>query len=161
MKYFLRPLIVLLFPVASISQQAAHYAEQQKKLSDSLYQALREAPNDTIRMDASRALGFYYQLIQLDSALYYHEQQLQLAKKLKLGLWEADAYSQKDDVLNHMGNYPKALLAQMEGKKIAENPASEKNSWNVSRFSNSENAHHARLSILAMHGEGAPSDRLE
>ena len=43
---------------------------------------LYEVITDTLKMSASRSLGFYYQEINRDSALHYHQQQLAWAQKL-------------------------------------------------------------------------------
>src|SRR5204863_1997119 len=121
-------------------QQNLYYDQEQKKQLDSLRLALKTATNDTLRMEIYWALGFNYMEIKNDSALYFHEQQLLLAKKLKLKLWEADSYDFAGYALNLLGNYPKALQYLLQGIKIAEDPETEKRIWNVSFFNDSGDA---------------------
>ncbi|MEO6328573.1 MAG: ATP-binding protein [Ginsengibacter sp.] len=102
---------------------------QQGKL-DSLHLALRNAANDTIRMDAYGQLGSYYQIIDVDSSHFYLAKSLSIARKLKLKLYEAG-------ILHHLGNmlastnYPQALQILLQALKITDDPASEKNVWHL------------------------------
>lgn len=85
MKTLFRIFFLLMLPVASSAQDDQHYI-------DSMHTALENAANDTIRLDINRKLGFYFQDGAADIGLVYHQEQLALAKKLNLKLWEADAY---------------------------------------------------------------------
>ncbi len=96
-----------------------------KKL-DSLKQALKNAANDTIRMDAYFNLALYYLETNRDNAVYYEDKSIALAKELGIKLNEAAALSDKGYALIGLGKYPASLESLSEALKIAENPASEK-----------------------------------
>ena len=97
---------------------------QQNKL-DSLHRALKNAANDTIRMDVLSQLGFYYYNNNFDSSDFNLAQSLSLAQKLKLKLFEAGILSSQAYHFS-WSNYPKALELSLQSLKIAEDPASEK-----------------------------------
>jgi len=143
MKAFINIILFLLLPSFARSQPSPYYVQQQKKLLDSLQLVLKTATNDTLRMEIYYHLGQYYSEIKRDSALYYLEQQLLLAKKLKLKLWEAVSYDFAGYMLNSLGNYPKSLQYLLEGIKIAEDPETEKGIWKLEG-----NARSARLGVL-------------
>ena len=140
-------LMCLLSPLKFLGQTTEPTIDERLQ---TLHKSLREAENDSLRMDSYRELGFYYQNGNPDSALYYHQLQLGLAKKLKMKLWEADAYQQIGYVQILLINFSESLLSFFEAFKIAEDEESEKNVWNVSRFSFSKNPHEARLATLGM-----------
>ncbi|MEJ2105191.1 MAG: hypothetical protein P8X47_11530 [Ignavibacteriaceae bacterium] len=96
-----------------------------KKL-DSLQLALRNAANDTVRLDAYYNLALYYLEINRDSSVYYDNKCISLAQKLRLKLIEAAALSDKGYALLALGKYPSALESLSEAFQIAENPATEK-----------------------------------
>jgi signal transduction histidine kinase len=96
-----------------------------KKL-DSLQLALRNAANDTVRMDAYYNLALYYLETNRDSAVYYDNKCIVLAQQLGIKLDEAAALSDRGYSLIALGKYPSALESLSEAMKIAENPASEK-----------------------------------
>ena len=98
---------------------------------DRLQLALKNAANDTVRMDAYYSLALYYLETNRDSAVYYEDKSIALAQQLKLKLNEAHALSDKGYALIGLGKYPSALESLSEALKIAENPASEKYNWNL------------------------------
>ncbi len=104
-------------------------AQSQPDKLDSLHMALKNAANDTIRMDVLSQLGWYHYNINYDSARFYWAQGLSIAQKLKLKLYEAGILSQAFDL--SWSNYPKALELFLQALQIAEDPASEKNVWNL------------------------------
>jgi len=143
MKSILKILAFIIMPLLAMAQNPITYR-------DSLLTALRKAPNDTIRMDISRKLGFYYQDTEARVALPYHKNQLKIARKLDLKLWEADAYQQiaycYGQNINLTESYKNFLLAL----KVAEDPSSSKNGWGYSNFSYSKSPEEARQSIEGM-----------
>ncbi len=143
-----------LLPVFANAQFDPNWGFVNPQQADSLKKSLSIEKNDTLRMAANRSLGFYYQETKLDSALYFHQQQLKLAKKLDIKMWLADAYSQVGYQLLTMGNATQAYDNFIEAEKIAEDKENEKSNWHYSVFSNSKNLHDARLSILAMNYNG-------
>ena len=94
---------------------------------DSLHHEFITSNNDTVRLDLANILWEYYIEVKPDSALYFGEQQLILAKKLKLKLDEAMALNMMGFALEDIGNYPGALQALLSALAIAEDPKSEKN----------------------------------
>ncbi len=96
-----------------------------------LHQALNNAANDTIRMDIFMNLALQFNEINRDSALYYLAAGLPIAQKLKLKLVEAHLRENQGYMYTGIDNYPKALESFLQALKIAEDPASEKNVWNL------------------------------
>jgi two-component system, NtrC family, sensor kinase len=143
MKHIAGILILLLLPLLSQAQVGSSY-------QDSLITELNNAPNDTIRMDINRKLGFFYQDSETEKAEVYHMAQLDFAKKLQLKLWEADAYQQIAYCYNIRFNLPLAYENYMKALEIAEDPGAAQNSWGYSNFSYSRSPDEARLSILGM-----------
>ena len=115
---------------------------------DSLQQAFKTTANDTVRMDLSRELGLCYIEGRADSAVYFHELQLSIARKLNLKLWQADALDNLGYALKRMGKYPQGLTYLNEGIKIAGNPEAEKNIFKITKFSQKGIPHFARLTVL-------------
>src|SRR3954467_4721369 len=109
MKLFIKLMLLLLLPVFLKAQQNPYWQEPTKTQADSLRNLLQNSSNDSLRMYLSRQLGLYYQEIQRDSSLYFFEQQLLLAQKLKLKIWEAEAYRGIGYVSVLLGNYPRSL----------------------------------------------------
>ncbi len=119
--------------------------QSQQNTSDSLHLVLQNAPNDTIRMDVFNQLAWYYYTINYDSARLYWGQSLSIAQKLKLKLWEAGILSSQAYDFS-WSNYPKSLELFLQALKIAEDPSSEKNTWNLPP---GRTPHDERLSTLS------------
>ena len=149
MKPLFKIITLVLLPVFSMAQVNPLYLEPTKKQADSLRIELNKNINDTLRMLAYRELSLYYLDINLDSALFFIEKDLPLAKKLNLKLWEADAYDLIGIITTNQGNYARALKSYNAAFQIAENSDSEKNIWNISKFTDSKSPEFARLSMLA------------
>ena len=150
MKLFLKIFLILLLPVCSSAQVSPLFLEPTKKQADSLRIVLKEASKDTIRMVALRELSLFYLDINADSALYYIEQELPIVKKLNLKIWEADALDLHGLILSNQGNYPKSLQSFIEAIKIAEDKETEKNIWQISKFTYGKDPNIARLTMLAI-----------
>ena len=71
-----------MIPAFAMAQKDPTWGYVTDKQADSLKHSVATEKNDTIRLAAFRSLGFYYQDFIADSGLYFHEQQLALAKKL-------------------------------------------------------------------------------
>ena len=117
-------------------------AQSGQKQLDSLHVALKNASNDTVRMDVYFQLELFYNEINLDSSLFYLDQSIPIAQKLKLKINEAGALTNKGYMLMHLGDYPKSLETFLQALKIEENPASEKYTWNLPK---EQTPHNARL----------------
>ena len=136
-------------PFFSMAQVNPLYIEPTKKQADSLLVELKKEINDTLRMAAYRELALYYLDINADSTLFFVERDLPLAKKLQLKLWEADALDLMAIVLSSQGNFVKSLISYNAAFQIVESRESEKNIWNISKFTDSKLPEFARLSLLA------------
>jgi len=150
MKSFVKICLLCLLPFFSLAQIDPTWGYVTAHQADSLKHAVLTEKNDTLKMAACRSLGFYYQDFIADSGLYFHEKQLTLSKKLNKRLWQADAYSQAGYCLVLLSDYVKAYEYHSEALKLAEDEKNESDNWRPWTFSNSENSHNARISILAM-----------
>ncbi len=138
MKNLVKIILLLMLPVFASAQSG------QKQL-DSLQVTLKNAANDTIRMEVYYQLGVYYNEINRDSSLFYLNKSIPLAQKLKLKINEAKVLSVKGYMLTQIGNYPRSLETFLQALKIAEDPASEKYTWNLPKGKTPQNA---RLNAL-------------
>ncbi len=113
---------------------------------------LDKAPSDTFRMKIYDQLGWDYAEINRDSALFYFEKELPIARKLNLEIYEAASLTGIGYALGQLGNSPASLESHLEAQKIASSPAAEKNPWNLTN--NTWNTSHstdpkiARLDLL-------------
>ncbi len=108
---------------------------------------LNNVSNDTIRMDIYDQLAYYFSEVNPDSALLNTEKELQIARQLKLKIYEANALVNQGYAFTNLINYPKALEAFLGAQKIAEDTAIEKTAWH---FSNSQSPREVRISILTV-----------
>ncbi len=98
---------------------------------DSIRTALQKVTNDTIRMDVIDKLAFAFTESNSDSALFYYDKSILLADKLRLRIDEVAKLDMKGYILSTRRNYPQSLATFLQAKKIAEDPASEKNTWHL------------------------------
>ena len=140
--------LFILLPVFSLAQVNPLFLEPTKEQADSLRIVLNENINDTLRMAANRELALFYFDIDLDSAFFYIERDLPLARKLQLKIWEADALDLMGLITSSQGNYVIAIRSFNEALQIVENKECEKNIWNISKFTNNGTPEFARLSML-------------
>ena len=106
-------------------------AQSPQSEPDSLHRVVQFAKNDTIRMHAFRALGSYYDDLSLDSAVYYFEKALTIARQLQLKLDEPDFNVALSFSTSKMGNYPRSLKLLNAALDIANNPDNEKYIYNL------------------------------
>ena len=132
--------IALLFSVPLLSKAQLIW-------SDSLVQAYKNAPNDSVCYILNgKILNFYFKT-NLDSALKYAETGLMIAKRNRMQLAEVIYYSLLADQLTNKGKYAEALKYFLVAFAIAENPAIENgNNW---KLNNDKSIHYQRLSILS------------
>ena len=127
---FLNVLIVIsLFPCLLRGQMNPFYFQQVLPDRDSLEKILRNTKDEFTIINTNREIGFLYYENKRDSAMFYFEKCLLLAKKANRKLWEADACNSIGFICYTQGNYPRALQFILQSKKIAEDPESEKNAW--------------------------------
>ncbi len=99
-------------------------------LPDSLRTAHVHAGNDSARYMTSKYLYDYYEELNKDSAFYYAQQCLQLAKRNNEILAEAIYMDNTAYQLIGMGKYAEALQYVLDVFKIVEDPKNERlNSW--------------------------------
>jgi two-component system, NtrC family, sensor kinase len=124
MKRILKLILLLMLPAFITAQPDETQLER-------LHRNLKDASNDTIRMDVYLNLALYYNEINRDSSLFYLAKGLPIAQKLKLKIYEAHILENRGYMLTGIGNYPKALESFLAALKILENPESEKYAWNL------------------------------
>ena len=101
-------------------------AQFQHNQLDSMFAILKNAANDTIRMDAYYKLGSFYDDVNLDSSVYYGEKGASIARDLHLKLNEAEMIANMSWPLGKMGNYPRALKLLNQALEIANDPSNQK-----------------------------------
>ena len=149
MKSFLKILMLLLPPIFSLAQVNPLYLEPTKKEADSLRISLTQNINDTLKMAAYRELALYYLDVSLDSAMYFIEKDVPLAKKLNLKIWEADGLDLYGLISRNQGKYVQAVKAFNQALTLVEDKITEQNIWRISKFTNSTSPRLARLSMHA------------
>jgi len=120
MKTCIRLLLLLIISTMANAQQGN---------PDSLKQALKNASSDSARYDIHCKLAIYYQEDKRDSALYYAEEALILAKKNNKKLDEAFALDTKGYILMHLGKLLESYRCYPAALEIAENPKNENKTW--------------------------------
>jgi signal transduction histidine kinase len=95
-----------------------------------LKEAYLMAKDDSTRQNALINLEYYYSEVNRDSALYYNEQRLVIAKKIGYKLLEAAALNMKGYQKIHKGEYAEALKCLQESLKIIQDSNNlEMNHW--------------------------------
>jgi len=109
------------------------YAEQSN--TDSLRRILQNASTDSARHNACVELYYFYLELNRDSALYYAEMRLTLAKQNEQKLAEAFALASKGYQYNHMGRYSESFQSLLQALRIAEDPNNEEVAgWRIAQF---------------------------
>jgi two-component system, NtrC family, sensor kinase len=124
MKSLVKLSLLLILPVFTSAQTQITQLE-------SLHRNLKNASNDTIKMDVYLNLALYFNEINRDSSLFYLAHGLPIAQKLNLKLYEAQILENRGYMLTGIGNYPKALVSFLASLKIVTDPESEKYVWNL------------------------------
>ena len=113
---------------------------------DSLMWALKDAPNDAVRYQMCDELYGFYEEVDRDSALYYAEMGIKLAKRKGQRLVLALSLSWKGYQLVQKGRYGDGLQCYLQAIHIAEGTKNEEDSWLLYRYDKPETI---RFSILA------------
>ena len=106
---------------------AANFLVAQMNILDSLRISAKNTRNDTLKLIWFRTISRIYAEISPDSAYYYGEQSLILARHLHLKLDEVGALREMSYSFLNRGNYPRALQMAFSSIAIAEDPKSEEN----------------------------------
>ncbi len=126
MKSLLKITLLLLLPFIAHAQQSK---------PDSLRKILQNASTDSARYNASVNLYFFFLEANRDSALFYAEKRLTLARKNNIALAEAAALISKAYQYNAIGKYSEAFQNLMLALRIAEDPKTEeKEGWKVTQY---------------------------
>jgi two-component system NtrC family sensor kinase len=147
MRHLLK-IILLLLPGLSVAQNK-FFNQPNKKQADSLQFVLQHTNNDTLKMSICDELGAYYIEKNNSIALYYFNEELLLARKLKQKLREAGALDGLSSIAFTLGNYSESLKFADSGIEIARNDKCEKNVWRVTQFDKDGDPHKSRLYVLA------------
>jgi len=126
MKSILKLSFLLFLPLLTKGQQS---------YPDSLRSILQQATTDSVRYNASYNLTLYFLESNRDSALFYIENRLSLAKKNDIKLAEAAAYTSKAYQLNAIGKYSEAFQYLLQAFEIAKNPKNEEvPGWKLTQY---------------------------
>ncbi len=133
--------LFLLLPVFAIAQQST---------LDDLKRQLANAQNDSDRYKIYGWFSDFYIEKKIDSALFFMEQCLLLARKNNKKLNEASSLNGKGLCLRHMGRYSEALQCYLDGFEIAKDAENEKDFWPLSTwmYSPDKSAKSFRLIVL-------------
>ena len=113
-------ILLIILPISVTAQQGN---------PDSLRQALKIAVTDSARFSILGDLENYYLEINRQTALFFTDQRLSIAKKNNHTLDEALTLDRKGYILMHLGKYPESLRCFQQAFKIAEDPDSENKTW--------------------------------
>lgn len=120
MKNCIKILLLVIIPISVNAQQGN---------IDSLKRALTHAASDSARWVICWDLGFYWGEKDRDSALYYAETGIQLARQNNKQLNEAAMLDLKGYELIRLGRLPESYQCLTQALKIAENANSEHSLW--------------------------------
>jgi signal transduction histidine kinase len=149
MKALIKLILLCVMPLCTIAQTDPTWGYITAQQADSLKRTLQTEKNDTLKMATYRSLGLYYQEINTDSGCYFHTQQLALAKKLNMKLWEADANGNISFCFVLLNDIMKSYEYNLASKKLVDDGKNETDNWRPWTFSNSKNSYEARITILS------------
>ena len=110
-------------------------ANAQQNKPDSLRAILQNATTDSARHNACIDLYFYYFEGNRDSALFYAEKRLELARKSNQKLAEAGALISIGYQYNSTGKYSKSFQSLLQALKITEDPKNEEVlGWRITQY---------------------------
>ncbi len=126
MKTILKVILILLLAIITNAQQ---------NKPDSLQTILRNAISDSAKHNAYAELYWYYYEVNRDSALYYAEKRLTLARQNNQKLGEAAAFISKGYQYSNLGRYSESFSNLLQALKIAEDPKNEEVAgWRVVQY---------------------------
>ncbi|HET9433410.1 MAG TPA: tetratricopeptide repeat protein, partial [Chitinophagaceae bacterium] len=141
MKKKLKILLFLWLPILALAQQGT---------LDDLKHQLANSTNDSGRYKINGKLSDFYIERKIDSALFFMERCLLLARRNNKKLNEASSLNGKGLCLRHMGRYSEALQCYLEGFEIAKDAKSERDFWPLPlwMFAPDNTAKSSRLIVL-------------
>jgi signal transduction histidine kinase len=119
---------------------------------DSQRQALKTETSDSVLFKINFNLEYYYEEVNVDSALYFVDQSLKIARKANQKLAEGAALTAKAYTLNNISKYGESLKCLADAFKILENPESEKLSTWLTAYPGTQyhSPNNFRLQILSI-----------
>jgi two-component system NtrC family sensor kinase len=149
-KIIYRPIMKKLFIILIIFIPYLIFAQQYNP--DSQRRALKTETSDSVLFKINFNLEYYYEEVNVDSALYFVDQSLKIARKANQKLAEGAALTAKAYTLNNISKYGESLKCLADAFKILENPESEKLSTWLTAYSGSQynSPHNYRLQILSI-----------
>src|ERR1700743_1692703 len=139
MKKCAKILLFLLVPVLAGAQQ---------NLPDSILRSFKNTSNDSLRYRANMQAYFYFEETNKDSAIYYNDQSLLLARKNNKKLLVARALANKGYQQTGKGMYAEALNNFLQALAIAEDPKNASSSWIIDRQFSPEKHRLLMLSLI-------------
>jgi len=130
-------IIILLFVLILPS-----IARAQTNSVDSLYQALQKAITDSAAYNITMELTYFYEELNIDSALYYSDKAIWIAKNNNETYAEASALNDKGYQFLILGKYRESLKCLQQAYDLLENSINEKNDWNTNRLLTLSTNHH-------------------
>ena len=103
------------------------FAVAQQMNIDSLVREANIVQNDTLKLVRMRAIARIYAELNPDSAYYYAEKALTLARQLQLRIDEGASLHEMSYAFLNQGNYPRSLQSGLSALGILDDPASEAN----------------------------------
>lgn len=111
-----RLIIIVLATVFTCASRAQLPAEEIGRIEN----ALNTAVSDSARYNRYFDLSQAYRFSNVDSALYYAEEAIDLSQKMRDPALEANALSQKGFIVLEMGDIPASLQYQMAALRLSE-----------------------------------------
>ena len=141
MKPLVKMFLLLLLPVVAMGQNFN---------VDSLKNALKTAPTDSVAFNLNIQLADYYKERNRDTALYYLEKCFVLALRNNKKLDEALVLSFKGYQFMHLGKLPESYQCISQALNIAENAQNDSKTFGlIPIFNPNWTPHQIRLSILS------------
>ena len=138
MKTYIKLMLLMLIPIIGMAQRSQN---------DSLKNALKTARTDSARLSIFVNLALLNEELNRDTALYYYEQAIKVAKKNNQQLAEAFALGGRGYMLRALGKFPESLACYQQALKLAEDPAVGNRNWYTYPFLD---AHNERLALLSL-----------
>ncbi len=119
----------------------------QRHLPASITRELKNASNDSLRYVANTRAYLFFEETNRDSALYYVDKILSVAKKNNKPLLIARALASKGYQLTGASRYPEALKTLLQAYAIVNDPKNASNSWYLNPQSTPEKTRLLMLSL--------------
>ena len=142
----MKKILIIFFSLIQLSVLAQQFNP------DSLKLALKTATSDSVLFKINFELEDYYEEVNADSALYFANKSLKIARKANQKLAEGAALAGKGYSLTNFSKYGEALKYLTNSFQILDNPGSENHSTWLTAYSGSHvlSPHNNRLWILSI-----------